>query len=189
MKRHRRLRKLTPDPDLFRRRAAGATFRELAPDYGVSHTALSRYFARPEARKQLKQAGQLLRAEQRAAEARWQAGQRAERETGRLAKRQVAAERTAPGRAHPDDAPQLEPALSRRPDRSSAQAADSTEPRDSHQQPGRRDSRQPPRFATAEERFDYYWSLRLRSENDWLNFNDVAAGRLTPAERRLPKDR
>ena len=39
-----------------------------------------------------------------------------------------------------------------------------------------RSSRQAPHFATAEERYDYYWRLRLRSENDWLNFNDVAAG-------------
>ena len=51
-------------------------FRELAPDYGVSHTALSRYFARPEARTQLKQAEQLLRAAKRAAAARRSAEQR-----------------------------------------------------------------------------------------------------------------
>ena len=82
MKRHRRLRKLTPDPELFRRRATGATFRQLALDYGVSHTALSRYFDRPEAREQLKQAKQLLRAERRL-----------ERELRRKARRQVALER------------------------------------------------------------------------------------------------
>ena len=93
MKRHRRLRKLTPDPELFRRRAAGATFRQLALDYGFSHTALSRYFARPEARKQFRQAEQLVRAERRSGAARRVAEQRAEREVRRKARRQVALER------------------------------------------------------------------------------------------------
>ena len=46
------------------------------PDYGVSHTTLSRYFARPGVAAQVKQAEQLLRAEQRAAEARWRAEQK-----------------------------------------------------------------------------------------------------------------
>jgi hypothetical protein len=49
------------------------TFRELAGDYQVAHTTLSRYFARPDVAKQLQHAGQLLRAEQRASEAGWPA--------------------------------------------------------------------------------------------------------------------
>jgi len=122
VKRYRRLRRLEADHELVRRRAAGKTLRELACDYGVAHTTLSRYFARPEVAKQLKQAGQLLRAEQRAARAHWQAGQKAEREAGRLASQQVAGKRTAAGRAHPDDAPRLEAAPSR-PDRSSLHPA------------------------------------------------------------------
>jgi transcriptional regulator with XRE-family HTH domain len=93
VKRHRRLRKLTPDPDLFRRRATGDTLRELAADYGVSHTALSRYFARPEARRQLKQAEQLLRAERQATAACRSAERRLEREVRKKAKQQAALER------------------------------------------------------------------------------------------------
>jgi hypothetical protein len=93
VKRHRRLRQLTPDPELFRRRATGATFRQLAPGYGVSHTALSRYSARPQARKQLKQAEQLLRAAKRAAAARRQAERRLERDVRRKASQQAALER------------------------------------------------------------------------------------------------
>jgi len=123
VKRYRRLRRLQADAELVRRRAAGETLRELACDYGVAHTTLSRYFARPEVAKQLKQAGQLLRAEQRAARAHWQAGQKAEREAGRLASQQVAGKRTAAGRAHPDDAPLLASTVGRRPDRGSLQAA------------------------------------------------------------------
>jgi len=123
VKRYRRLRRLEADHELVRRRAAGKTLRELACDYGVAHTTLSRYFARPEVAKQLKQAGQLLRAEQRAARAHWQAGQKAEREAGRLASQQVAGKRTAAGRAHPDDAPLLASTVGRRPDRGSLQAA------------------------------------------------------------------
>jgi hypothetical protein len=122
VKRYRRLRRLQADAELVRRRAAGETLRELACDYGVSHTTLSRYFARPEVATQLKQAAQLLRAEQRAAQARGQAGLRAEREARRLASRQVAGKRTTADRAHPDDAPRLE-ATPSRPDRSSLHPA------------------------------------------------------------------
>jgi hypothetical protein len=121
VKRYRRLRRLQADADLVRRRAAGETLQELARDYGVSHTTLSRYFARPEVAKQLQQAGQLLRAEQRAARASLLAGQKAEREARRLVRRQVARKRTTPDRAHPDDA-QLASAPGR-PDRGSLQAA------------------------------------------------------------------
>jgi lambda repressor-like predicted transcriptional regulator len=41
-----RLRRLRPDPPLMQRRAAGEPLRRLARDYGVSHTTLSRWFAR-----------------------------------------------------------------------------------------------------------------------------------------------
>jgi hypothetical protein len=41
-----RLRRLRPDAPLMRRRAAGEPLRRLARDYGVSHTTLSRWFAR-----------------------------------------------------------------------------------------------------------------------------------------------
>jgi hypothetical protein len=41
-----RLRRLRPDASLMRRRAAGEPLRRLAPDYEVSHTTLSRWFAR-----------------------------------------------------------------------------------------------------------------------------------------------
>ena len=48
-----RLRRLLPDPELVRRRAAGETLRRLASDYGVAHTTLGRWFARPEVARQL----------------------------------------------------------------------------------------------------------------------------------------
>ena len=118
MKRYRRLRRLVPDAELIRRRAAGETFRELAPDYDVWPTTLSRYFARPDVAKQvkqvakqLKQAEQLLRSEEQAAEARWRAEQKAEREARRLANRQTLAEaQTAAGRARPEQAGGVESA-------------------------------------------------------------------------------
>ena len=75
-----RLRKLAPDAALFRRRAAGEPLRELAPDDRVVHTTLGRYFARPEAVRELKRAARLNRAERRAAEARERAAAQAERE-------------------------------------------------------------------------------------------------------------
>ena len=80
MKHYRRLRRLRPDPDLIRRRAAGETFRELSSAYGVSHTTLSRYFARPEVANQVEWASKLKLEEDRAAEARWVARRRAQRE-------------------------------------------------------------------------------------------------------------
>jgi hypothetical protein len=92
MKRYRRLRRLEPDGELLRRRAAGETFRELAPDYGVAHTTLSRFFARPDVTRQLRQVKQRLRAEQRVAEARLRAEQRAKQEARRRAEQQQAAE-------------------------------------------------------------------------------------------------
>ncbi len=86
MKCSRRLRRLYPDAELYRRRAAGETLRALAPNYGVAHTTLSRHFARPQAAKQLREAERLLRAERRAVAARLRAAQKAEREArdGRL---------------------------------------------------------------------------------------------------------
>ena len=39
----RRLRKLVPDGELIRRRAAGEPLRELASDYDVAHTTLGRF--------------------------------------------------------------------------------------------------------------------------------------------------
>jgi hypothetical protein len=75
-----RLRKLAPDAALFRRRAAGEPLRSLAADYGLAHTTLSRFFARPEARRALREAEQLNETQARAAQARWQAQQRAARQ-------------------------------------------------------------------------------------------------------------
>jgi hypothetical protein len=49
-----RLRRLVPDRELVRRRAEGETLRLLASDYGVAHTTLARYFARPEVARQLR---------------------------------------------------------------------------------------------------------------------------------------
>ncbi len=49
-----RLRRLLPDSELLRRRAAGEPLRPLAQDYGVAHTSLGRYFARPPVAGQLR---------------------------------------------------------------------------------------------------------------------------------------
>ena len=65
MKRRRRLRRLIADDVLIRRRAAGESLRELAPDYDVAYTTLGRYFGRPEVKKQLKETQRQLRAERR----------------------------------------------------------------------------------------------------------------------------
>jgi hypothetical protein len=92
VKRRPRLRRLVPDPELLRRRAAGEPLRELARDYDVAHTTLGRYFERPEVAKQLREAAKQLRAEQRAK-------RRLEREVRRMAKEQAAAERKQAGRA------------------------------------------------------------------------------------------
>lgn len=94
----RRLRRLVPDAELLRRRAAGEPLRELAADYDVSHTTLSRYFDRPEVAKQLRQAVRQLRAAQRAAEARRVDERRLEQEVRRKAK-EVALERERARRA------------------------------------------------------------------------------------------
>ena len=51
-----RLRRLNPDPELVRRRAAGETLRALAADYQVAHTTLGRWFKRPQVASQLRAA-------------------------------------------------------------------------------------------------------------------------------------
>jgi hypothetical protein len=75
-----------PDAELVRRRAAGETLRALAADYGVAHTTLGRYFARAEAVRQLREAGQ---SERRAAAPRRAAERRAEPAIRRQAKEQA----------------------------------------------------------------------------------------------------
>ena len=99
MKRRRRLRKLVPDAELIRRRAAGEPLRELASDYDVAHTTLSRLFERPEVVKQLKEAAQQGRVAERALTARRSAERRLEQEVRREAREQVAAERVQARRA------------------------------------------------------------------------------------------
>jgi hypothetical protein len=83
-----KLRKLIPDEALFRRRADGEPLRDLARDYGVQHTTLGRYFARPMAARELKRVKRLIQAEQREAEAERRAGARAERTAQRRVKQQ-----------------------------------------------------------------------------------------------------
>ncbi len=92
MKRRRRLRKLVPDSELLRR-LAGEPLRELARDYGVTHTTLGRYFERPEMKAQLRQLRQQLRAEQQALAAARAAERRLEPEIRRKAAEQAARER------------------------------------------------------------------------------------------------
>jgi hypothetical protein len=96
VERHRRLRRLVPDAELVRRRAAGETLRALAADYGVAHTTLGRYFARAEAVRQLREAGQ---SERRAAVRRRVVERRAERAIRRQAKEQAALARAQARRA------------------------------------------------------------------------------------------
>jgi hypothetical protein len=103
VKRHRRLRRLVPDVELVRRRAAGETLRMLAPEYGVAHTTLGRYFARPEVVRQLREADQSLRAERRAAPRRRAAERRAERAIRRQAKEQTALARAQDLRSRNDE--------------------------------------------------------------------------------------
>jgi len=67
--------------------------RELASDYGVAHTTLSRYFELPEVSKQLKEAVRQHRAAERAIAVRRSADQRIEREVRAKAKEQIERER------------------------------------------------------------------------------------------------
>src|SRR6266550_7103266 len=61
-----RPRRLVPDAALIRRRAAGEPLRQLAHDYQVNHTTLSRYLARTEINRQLQHTRRQLRAQRRA---------------------------------------------------------------------------------------------------------------------------
>jgi hypothetical protein len=61
-----RLRRLVPDTQLLRRRAAGEPLWMLASEYDVAHTTLARFLARPEIKRQLRQTVQELRAERQA---------------------------------------------------------------------------------------------------------------------------
>jgi hypothetical protein len=61
-----RLRRLLPDPELVRRRAAGQSLRGIAADYAVAHTTLYRYFQRPQVARQLRQAARVVGASRRA---------------------------------------------------------------------------------------------------------------------------
>jgi hypothetical protein len=90
VKARRRLRRLVPDAELIRRRAAGEPLRQLAGDYGVAHTTLGRYFARPQVKKELAQARRQLRAEQAARTSEWR---RLEPEVRGRANEQAALER------------------------------------------------------------------------------------------------
>jgi lambda repressor-like predicted transcriptional regulator len=93
VKRYRRLRRLVPDDELVRRRAAGESLRALAAEYGVAYTTLGRYFARPEVARQLRQAGRGVRVERRAAAERRARERRLQRQVRRRAKEQAARER------------------------------------------------------------------------------------------------
>jgi lambda repressor-like predicted transcriptional regulator len=93
----RPLRRLVPDADLFRRRAAGESFRSMAADYGVAHTTLSRYFARKDVAADLRAARRALQAEGRAAKARRVAARKMERTVRRQAKEEAALARAFSG--------------------------------------------------------------------------------------------
>jgi len=93
VKRQRQLRKLVPDAALIRRRAGGESLRSLASDYGVTHTTLRDYFARPEVAREIKQVEKQLRAEQRAVADRRAAERRLASEARRKAKEQAVRER------------------------------------------------------------------------------------------------
>jgi hypothetical protein len=93
VKRQRRLRRLVPDAELIRRRAAGASLRKLAVDFDVAHTTLVRYFKRADVAKQLKQVRTQLRAEQRAIAAQEAEKRRAEQAVRQRARQQGAHER------------------------------------------------------------------------------------------------
>jgi len=105
------LRRLVPDDELVRRRAAGESLRALAADYGVAHTTLGRYFGRPEVARQLREAGRGVRAERRAAAVRRAGERRLQRQVRRRAKEQAALARE-----------RARPAPARRPRRSSYEA-------------------------------------------------------------------
>jgi multidrug efflux pump subunit AcrA (membrane-fusion protein) len=155
MKRRRRLRRLVPDAELIRRRAAGETLRELASEYDVAHTTLGRYFERPEVRKQLKQASEQLRAAERVVAARRAAERRQQQELRRTARKQAAAERR-----------------DRRPPSSTARLGVGVP-----LFPNTREGQY--------ERLAYYEARKLNHlPHSLLDYHDVIHGRETPAERR-----
>jgi hypothetical protein len=88
-----RLRKLVPDAELIRRRAANEPLRELAADYNVSHTTLSRFFDRPDVAGKLRQARQERRAGEQALARRRSTERHLEQDVRRKAKAQAAMER------------------------------------------------------------------------------------------------
>jgi len=90
----RALRRLVPDADLVRRRAAGESLRSLAADYAVAHTTLGRYLARKDAAADLRAARRSLQAEGRAAKARRLAERQIERTVRRQAKQEAALARS-----------------------------------------------------------------------------------------------
>jgi hypothetical protein len=83
-RRYLKPRRLVVDENLYRRRVQGVTLRELAAEYGVSHTTLSRFLVRPDAVAKLKDAHLALRLEAHQ-----------QREATRGVARQAAAERRA----------------------------------------------------------------------------------------------
>jgi hypothetical protein len=93
MRRRRRLRRLVPDSELIRRRAAGESLRELESDYGLVHTTLGDYFQRPEVMQELREAARQLRLTERAVAERRSAERRLEQEVRRKAKEQAARRR------------------------------------------------------------------------------------------------
>jgi hypothetical protein len=90
MRRRRRLRRLVPDSELIRRRAAGESLRELESDYGLVHTTLGDYFQRPEVMQELREAARQLRLAERAVAERRAGARRLEQEVPRKAKEPVA---------------------------------------------------------------------------------------------------
>ena len=108
-----KLRKLVPDEALFRRRAGGETLRDLAPDYGVTHTTLARFFARPEAARELQRVKRLIRAEQREAEAARRAEERAQRTPERPVKQQPLQTSSAADPPTAGEAPPAQPGSGR----------------------------------------------------------------------------
>jgi hypothetical protein len=93
VKRQRRLRKLVPDAELIRRRAADEPLRELASDYNVAHTTLSRFFERTDVAGQLREARRERQAGERALARRRSAERRLEQDVRRQARAQAATER------------------------------------------------------------------------------------------------
>jgi hypothetical protein len=103
VKRYRRLRRLLPDAQLLRRRAAGEPLRVLACDYGVAHTTLGRYLARPQVASELRQVRRSLGTEWREAAKQRARERHLEQEVRRRAKEEEAA--LAREQARPATAP------------------------------------------------------------------------------------